>query len=91
VTAQRIELISDQLNLPVDVDNDGRTAVAAIPGAGASLRASHNAAALEVQYLEASRSTAVMRLDGSTGAPRLRYREHVTGVEAIRDGWWWWW
>jgi alpha-galactosidase len=82
VTAQRIELTSEGLSLQVDVDDDGRIAVATISAGGASLRrASHYAPALELQYLEAPHSTPVMRLDGSTGAPRLRYREHVTGAE----------
>jgi hypothetical protein len=81
VTAQRIELTSEGLSLQVDVDDDGRIAVVAISGGGAALRASHYAPALELQYLEAPHSTPVMRLDGSTGAPRLRYREHVTGAE----------
>ena len=38
MTAQRIEISSEDLNLQVDVDDDGRIAVAAITGGGASLR-----------------------------------------------------
>jgi hypothetical protein len=49
VTAQRIELTSEGLSLQVDVDDDGRMAVATISGGGAS-RASHYARALVLQY-----------------------------------------
>ncbi|HWI01312.1 MAG TPA: glycoside hydrolase family 36 protein [Propionibacteriaceae bacterium] len=81
MTDQRIELNSDRLNLQVDVDDDGRIAVAAITGGGTSLRAGHYPPAIELQYLDAPHSTAVMRLDGSTGASRLRYRDHGTEVD----------
>jgi hypothetical protein len=40
VAAQRIEISSEDLNLQVDVDDDGRIAVAAITGGGA-LAAAH--------------------------------------------------
>jgi len=50
VTAQRIELTSEGLTLQVDVDDDGRIAVATISGGGASLRTSHYAPALVLQY-----------------------------------------
>src|SRR5215207_6028506 len=46
-----IELTSEGLSLQVDVDDDGRIAVATISGGGASLRASHYAPALVLQYI----------------------------------------
>ena len=80
MTAQRIELSSDGLNLQVDVDNDGRIAVAAITGGGTSLRQPPCTRILELQYVDAPHRP-VQRLGGSAGASRLRYREHLTGVE----------
>jgi hypothetical protein len=82
VIAHRIKLSSDSLNLRVDVDDNGRIAIATIAGGGTSLRAGHHVPVLELQSVEAPHPTPVMRLAGSTGAARLRYREHQTGVDS---------
>jgi alpha-galactosidase len=63
------------------VDSQGRIAIGAITGGGTSLRASHHVSAFEVQSVEAPHLTPVLRLAGSSGAARLRYREHATGVD----------
>jgi hypothetical protein len=76
VIAHRIKLSSDSLNLRVDVDDNGQIAIATIAGGGTSLRAGHHVPALELQSVEAPHPTPVLRLAGSTGAARLRYREH---------------
>jgi len=65
----------------VDVDDKGRIAIAAIAGGGTSLRATHHVPALELQSVEAPHQIPVLTLAGSTGAARLRYREHATGVD----------
>ena len=79
--AHRIKLSSDSLNLRVDVDDNGQIAIATIAGGGTSLRAGHHVPALELQSVEAPHPTPVLRLAGSTGAARLRSREHQTGVD----------
>jgi len=79
--AHRIELSTDSLNLAVDVDDNGRIAIAAIAGGGTSLRATHHVPALELQSVEAPHQISVLTLAGSTGAARLRYRDHATGVD----------
>jgi alpha-galactosidase len=81
MVGHRIEFNSDSLNLHVDVDDDGCIAIATIAGGGTSLRARHRVPALELQSVEAPHPTSVLRLAGSTGAARLRYREHATGVD----------
>jgi alpha-galactosidase len=63
------------------VDSEGRIAIGRIAGGGTSLRASHHVSALELQSVEALNATPVLRLAGSTGATRLRYRDHATGVD----------
>jgi alpha-galactosidase len=45
------------------------------------LQARHYVAALELQSVEAPHQMPVLRLAGSTGAVRLRYREHATGID----------
>ncbi len=77
MTADRIELSSPSVNLRVDIDDDGRVALAAIGGGGTSLEASHHAPAIELQFTDEPHSTPVLRLAGSTGGTRLRYREHA--------------
>jgi hypothetical protein len=79
VIGHRIEFSSDSLNVGVDVDDNGRIAIAAIAGGGTSLQARHHVAALELQSVAAPHQMPVQRLAGSTGAVRLRYREHATG------------
>jgi hypothetical protein len=81
VIGHRIEFSSDGLNLGVDVDDNGRIAIATIAGGGTSLQARHYVAALELQSVEAPHQMPVLRLAGSTGAVRLRYREHATGID----------
>jgi alpha-galactosidase len=81
VIGHRIEFSSDSLNVGVDVDDNGRIAIATIAGGGTSLRARHPVAAFELQSVEAPHQMPVLRLTGSTGAVRLRYREHATGVD----------
>jgi len=81
VIAHRIEFGSDSLKLRVDVDDDGRIAIATIAGGGTSLRAGHHVAALELQSVEAPHHVPVLRLAGSAGGAGLRYRAHATGVE----------
>ena len=81
VTADRIELNSDGLSLRVDVDDNGRVAIAVIAGGGISLRASHHVPAIELQSVDEPHLTPVQRLAGSTGGARLRYRGHSTGVD----------
>lgn len=81
MVGHRIEFSGDSLNLGLDVVDNGRIAIATIAGAGTSLRARHHAAALELQSVNAPHHMPVQRLTRSTGAVRLRYREHATGVD----------
>ena len=81
VIGHRIDFSNDRVNLGLDVDDDGHIAIAAIAGGGTSLQARHHVAALELQLVEAPHQMPVLRLAGSSGAVRLRYREHATGVD----------
>jgi alpha-galactosidase len=81
VVGHRIEFSTNSLSLGLDVDGDGRIAIATITGGGTSLKARHHVAALELQSVNAPHHIPVLRLAGSTGALRLRYREHATGVD----------
>jgi alpha-galactosidase len=81
VVGHRIEFSSNSLSLGLDVDRYGRIAIATIAGGGTSLVARHHVAALELQLVNAPHHMPVLRLAGSTGAVRLRYREHATGVD----------
>ena len=81
MTANPIELITESLTLRVDVDDDGRVALAAISGGGTSMQASHHAPAIELQFVDEPHRSPVLRLAESTGGAGLRYREHATGVE----------
>jgi alpha-galactosidase len=65
----------------VVVDTEGRIAIGTIAGGGTSLRTSHHVCALELQTVEAPHATPGLRLTGSSGAARLRYRDHATGVD----------
>lgn len=58
----RIEFSNDGLNLGVDVDDNGRIAIATIAGGGTSLQARHYVAALELQSVEAPHQMPVLRL-----------------------------
>ena len=80
VIAELIELSSESLNIQVAADGSGRIALAAIAGAGTSWQASHHVPAIELQFVDEPHPTPVLRLAGSSGGARLRYRGNDTGV-----------
>jgi len=81
VAGHRIEFSSNSLSLGLDVDGYGRIAIATIACGGTSLVARHHVAAVELQPVDAPHHMPVLRLAGSTGGVRLRYRKHVIGVD----------
>ena len=87
MVGHRIELSSDSLNLHVDVDDNGRIAIATIAGGGTSLRARHHVPALERNCVEAPHPTPVLRLAGSTGAARPAIESTRPASMAKPTGW----
>ena len=81
MVGHRIDFSSNSLNLGLDVDANGRIAIATIAGGGTSLVARHHVSAVELQPVDAPHEMPVLRLTDSTGGVRLRYREHATGVD----------
>lgn len=79
--AHRIKLSSDSLNLRVDVDDNGRIAIATIAGGGTSLRAGHHVPALELQSVD--QSYARLRL---LSLRTLERRGDCVGVTGDRFG-----